>query len=650
MTSSSKFIYRPDIDGLRTIAVLAVVFYHAFPTSLPGGFVGVDIFFVISGFLITGILLQEIQGDRFSIKSFYVRRIKRLFPALLLMFVATMLVAWFMLLPHEFRQLGKHVVGGAGFVGNLIFWSEVGYFDSSSELKPLLHLWSLGVEEQFYFVWPLIIALAYKFRWNFAVCALVLMIGSFAVNLSLVEESPSSAFFLPHARFWELIAGGFLAYVMSRADAHAEAGLLRQLLALVGLMLLVGSILMIDPSYAFPGWVAIFPVLGSVLMIGTGGQTLVAQKLMATKPMVAIGLISYPLYLWHWPLLSFAHIEYGGKPPSEVVYCLLALTFALSIFTYRCVELPLKNMDRQAFVSKHLIGLLSCLMVLVIIAGGLIYLQKLPGRLAHLNSYSDAHSDWIYAGDEKVSQPSKGDGENHGGVLIFGDSFARQYAPRFKALAELNEPMKSVRFHTAAGCVPIETLARKTYPECEGYSQAGYALAKSAEFDTVVLASSWLGMMHRPDYYRLDDSSKSVINFFDDENLDAAFSDLEVSIRSLLENGKSVHIVLHPPGGEALGPNYYPHRLSLEAALETKELSVSEHKARADVVNSRLRRIAERNELSVIDPAAWFCSGERCIFSDEEGAPLYKDATHIRNSFAECCVKDFDDLVLLNEG
>ncbi|WP_445577643.1 Acyltransferase [Pseudomonas sp. E141] len=206
---STYLKYRPDIDGLRAVAVLAVVLYHAFPRDFPGGFIGVDVFFVISGYLITGILIKSLSRDSFSILDFYARRIRRIFPALLLVLFSCLLFGWFFLIDSEFQQLGKHAASGAGFVANLVLWSESGYFDSAAEMKPLLHLWSLGIEEQFYLVWPFVLWLAWQFRRaSLALVPVLLFIISFYFSVTMVHVDPVGAFYSPLTRFWELAVGG----------------------------------------------------------------------------------------------------------------------------------------------------------------------------------------------------------------------------------------------------------------------------------------------------------------------------------------------------------------------------------------------------------------------------------------------------------
>lgn len=199
--------YRADIDGLRAIAVLSVVIFHAFPKLLVGGFIGVDIFFVISGFLISTIIMGSLEQNSFSFIEFYSRRIKRIFPALLLVLIASFVFGWFMLLADEYKQLGKHIAGGAGFVSNFFFWNESGYFDNAAETKPLLHLWSLGIEEQFYIIWPLLLWLSWKNRFSLLTSTIIVIVISFALNVVKVQSDTTAAFYSPQTRFWELLAG-----------------------------------------------------------------------------------------------------------------------------------------------------------------------------------------------------------------------------------------------------------------------------------------------------------------------------------------------------------------------------------------------------------------------------------------------------------
>jgi len=331
--------YRPDIDGLRAIAVGSVLVYHAFPSLLPGGFIGVDIFFVISGFLITTILLQSLAAGDFSYRDFYARRIRRIFPALLLVLLATLAFGWYVLLPGEFSQLGKQITGGAAFFANLVFLGESGYFDATAETKPLLHLWSLGIEEQFYIFWPLLLGLAWRKRWPILRVTLAVAAISFLINVLTVQPHRAAAFYSPLSRAWELMAGGLLAAMrLQAANGSADSRpWVRHVQSIVGVGLIVLGLVMTRSTKAFPGWWALLPVLGAASCIAAGPSGVLNRYLLSNRLMVWIGLISYPLYLWHWPLLSYARIIEGGEPSLELRVALVVAAIVLAWGTYRFV-------------------------------------------------------------------------------------------------------------------------------------------------------------------------------------------------------------------------------------------------------------------------------------------------------------------------
>jgi peptidoglycan/LPS O-acetylase OafA/YrhL len=343
MRAHRHLAYRPDIDGLRAIAILAVIVFHAYPRSLPGGFAGVDVFFVISGYLIGGIIFRNLDAGSFSLADFYARRAKRIFPALITVLLGSLAFGWFALLADEYRALGKHAAAGAGFVSNLVLWRESGYFDTAAEFKPLLHLWSLGIEEQFYLLYPVLMALIWRLRANPAHALLALAALSFGGNLYLVHGDAVSAFFLPFTRFWELLGGSALAYVhFRRATAKPSMGLRHELQAGAGMILIAAALLVLDKDKDFPGAWALLPTLGALLLISAGQGTWINRRLLASRPMVFIGVISYPLYLWHWLLLSFGLILRSGEPLHHRAALLVAVAFLLAWLTFRYVERPLR--------------------------------------------------------------------------------------------------------------------------------------------------------------------------------------------------------------------------------------------------------------------------------------------------------------------
>lgn len=380
-------VYRPDIDGLRAVAILSVVLFHAFPTLLRGGFVGVDIFFVISGFLISSIIFRSLQRGDFSFAEFYAHRVKRIFPALIAVLAIAYAIGWSALLPGEFKQLGKHMAASAGFVQNIILRQEIGYFDTGSELKPLMHLWSLAIEEQFYLTYPLLIWVAWRLRWNVLVTLALLGLLSFGLNVWGIALDVVSTFFLPQTRFWELLAGAILAYfqlfkraqwsgwakhrlfalALVRQSSLSAKGdwLLKATLSALGLALVLASVTGIRQDLAFPGWWALAPVAGAFLLILAGPEAWVNRKILANRLMVFVGVISYPLYLWHWPLLSFARIVKSEIPSVEMRIGMVALSFLLAWLTYRLIERPIR-LGRKTWIKT---AALSILLVLVGCAG-----------------------------------------------------------------------------------------------------------------------------------------------------------------------------------------------------------------------------------------------------------------------------------------
>lgn len=397
---STTHHYRPDIDGLRAIAVTLVLIFHAFPESLPGGFVGVDVFFVISGYLISGLIFADLQKKRFSFVDFYARRIRRIFPALILVLTVSSLLGWFLLLPDEYSQLGKHVAGGGGFVSNFVLLGEAGYFDSEAELKPLLHLWSLGIEEQFYFIWPVLLFFAWGRRWAPLGLILLVLAASFGLNIDRVHEHATSTYYLPFTRFWELMIGCALAYLSPLAherqwftsERPLSLVLLRNGASLAGLAAIVAAAVVIDKERAFPGWWALLPTLGTFLLIAAGPVAWINRIVLAHPLMVSVGLISFPLYLWHWPLLSFPRLTSVDPPSPELRAAALGLSFLLAWLTYRCIERPIRFGSRPARVVPILAGLMA---VLVATGYGTFLADGIASRMKDKADYS-AFFGWNY--------------------------------------------------------------------------------------------------------------------------------------------------------------------------------------------------------------------------------------------------------------
>jgi peptidoglycan/LPS O-acetylase OafA/YrhL len=623
--AGTAHVYRPDVDGLRAVAVLAVLAYHAFPRSAPGGFAGVDVFFVISGFLISGIILDGLKAGSFSFADFYWRRVRRIFPALILVLATSLALGWLLLLPDEFMQLGKHVAAGAGFVSNIVFWREAGYFDSAAELKPLLHLWSLGVEEQYYLVWPLLLFLLRGSPRRMLAMIAALTAASFAANIWLTPERPWAAFYLPVTRFWELLAGALLAFFILQEEKFSNFR------SVAGLTLLALTFILLHGQRDFPGWWALLPVLGTVLLISAGPSAWINRHLLANRAMVYVGLISYPLYLWHWPLLSYARIVQGGEPPAALRWGLLAASVLLSVLTYELVEKKIRFAKRPSVRRVSFPALAASMAGLGVC--GLLALQShvdpQSASVPLVREISSASADWSYSGDRVIP------GDTEKTVLFFGDSHMQHYWPRIeKVVRERAAPLRTVIFKTTGGCAPVPGIERRGQ-QCSRFVDEGLALAMRSEVQTVVIAASWVGFVGRPDYYKVGDPAETPLRMLAPESA-WVLKGLEAALRRMTAAGKQVVLVLSSPRGDAFDPKSVIQRegMTVHVREPLGRVPRSELVQVTSPIDSRLIAIAAAAGASVIDPTEWLCSAAFCPAADERGRPLYKDNSHLRASVA----------------
>ncbi|OQR86729.1 acyltransferase 3, partial [Achlya hypogyna] len=364
--------YRPDIDGLRCLAVVPVVLFHAYPTSVPGGFIGVDVFFVISGFLISGILFKEVQQRKFTYANFYSRRIRRIFPALILVLTFTLVAGCFWYLEDALVSMADTLAAGVVFGANIqVLLLKQTYFSASVKEDPLLHLWSLGVEEQFYIFWPLFVAIVAKFPYRAALAAqLVVLVGSFAFNIAFLgyDGNNNWSFYFPLSRFWQMAVGGLLAFLnLQHGTPLVRNVAISTLAAVAGLALVVVGYAVITESMAFPGWWSMLPTLGAGLLIVSGPDTFVHRHLLALRPAVFVGQISYALYLWHWPLLVYAKARFPNaelRPWVQEPYMMMVFSVAASVATLYCVENHVRRRQHKLVVPV----LVGCMLALGAVA------------------------------------------------------------------------------------------------------------------------------------------------------------------------------------------------------------------------------------------------------------------------------------------
>jgi peptidoglycan/LPS O-acetylase OafA/YrhL len=479
--AASPVRYRPDIDGLRAIAVIAVIIYHGFPRLLPGGFIGVDIFFVISGYLITRIVITDLDRGSFSFASFYARRIRRIFPALIIVLLATLGGGAAILLPDELTSLAKNAIAGALSGGNLMLLSEIDYFDLDARAKPLLHLWSLGIEEQFYLAWPLALWLCPP-RWRrVGVCCLVIL--SFGLSVFLIKTHPAAAFYLPFTRAWELMAGAAITglAIRSRRLRYLAAGT-----GFVG----GGAFFLHDTAIAVPGWAALVPVIGTALTL-LGEDAPFSRLVLAHRWTVFVGRISYPLYLWHWPLLVFAQLYALRTLTTGETVLVLCAAFSLAWITYEWIERPIRSHQPRRVVWISLAAMaaipalaLAAMLSPVQLPEEIRQLMTLPppgeGMRVHACMLSD--SDKSFGPDcIEHARPL---------VALWGDSTAGALVPGFRGLqSHANFGLAQL---TVSSCPPLLVKRDNISDDCLAKNLEIVHLLRQARPEIVVLHALWV--------------------------------------------------------------------------------------------------------------------------------------------------------------
>jgi peptidoglycan/LPS O-acetylase OafA/YrhL len=459
--------------------VLAVVGFHAFPGRVPGGFSGVDVFFVISGYLISSILFKNLERGTFTFADFYARRIKRIFPALIVVLVACFVFAWYICFPAQYRQLGKEMAAGVGFVTNFVLWGESGYFDVSADAKPLLHLWSLGIEEQFYITWPALLYVAWKRPRGALFLIAAIAVLSFGLNVHNIHHDATATFYSPATRFWELLVGAFLAYAHLRPTiwdgklrfiSTTDMAWLADLRSFLGIGLLGIGLMVLNRERDFPGCWALLPTGGAFLLISAGPAAWVNKYVLSNRILVWFGLISFPLYLWHWVVLYFArnlwHLPaFSFSPTGPTIPIRLGAVFmsiALAWLTYRFVEKPMRT---DSHVALKVIALCGLLVVLGLMGWATSrtdgFASRFPEAIRPFVDYkydfaSDARARecWVTNTNdyETFSASCLAPTNAKERVVLWGDSHAARFYPGLKRVAA--ERLAISEF-TRDGCPPI---------------------------------------------------------------------------------------------------------------------------------------------------------------------------------------------------
>ncbi len=649
--------YRRDIDGLRAVAVVFVVLYHAFPGLVPAGFIGVDIFFVISGFLISRLIFAELERGRFTFRDFYYRRARRILPALLVLAAVVFGVGFLTMTPDEFGELGKHAAASVLFVANISFWQQAGYFDGVPEYKPLLHLWSLGVEEQFYLLLPPLLWLAWR-RTRRTTLVLSVALLSFAINIGYVlMQNEASAFFLPQARIWEFLAGTWLA--LRDREGHALDPKRGDLASIVGLLaLLVGAWVCRAANY--PGFWALFPVGGAMLLIASGPQALVNRRLLSLQPVVFIGLISYSLYLWHWPLLSFPRIVSMQPLSLEVRIAAVALSVVLAVLSYRYVETPFRRRPAGGKMTALLSAFGGVLLAIGIAAATSLVATfpvraLAPGdarivRAAKAWDYPNARWKALRFEGERFYVRRSGE---PGEVLFIGDSNIEQYAPRIDDLiARADGRSLTAVFATKPGCPPIPGVVKQTELRCDNYVRKALDYARQDKVQKVVIGAFWpaaLGPAN--DLYLYSGEGMPKGKAVASDAGEAAYASLARLLAQLRQENKTVYLVLPMPAGELFEPQSMFRRSALSIEIQSSQgLPKAPLLGEFAGIRSRLVKIAQENGAIVIDPFASLCPGDRCPAIDPGGEAMYRDKNHLSPFFVRKSVEYLDPALRPRNG
>lgn len=625
--------YRPEIDGLRAVAVLPVLLFHA-GLGCPGGYIGVDVFFVISGYLIGSLIIRESEAGEFRFARFWVRRIRRLFPALAVTLAATALAGWFLLIPTHLEETGAALVAQPLLVANFLFWSQSGYFETASEYQPLLHTWSLAVEEQFYLFLPLLLVPLLKRGRRPAVIATWLFIaGSFAWSLYATVRFPSAAFFLLPSRIWELDLGLALA-LLPRAGFRRVGQ--NEIASLAGLAAIIAPVFLYDAGTPFPGLAALAPCLGTaVLIFANTGSLTTSGRLLASPLPRWIGNVSYPLYLWHWPVLVFARYWWIGAPPEPLTLASLAVSFFLAWVTWRWIERPVR--ERRVFATTRPLVVASVACSVAFLAIGAAYELRDgfpdPSSVATTAPDQDPVEGFyaMRAWDRKGGPFLAGSHEPEARrILLWGDSHAMATLP------VLDDLGREFGVAVYAACEPgnaplFGTRSARIALDGKDYEPAVRGLLDATDFEAVLLLARWPVYLEKQSAatrnYLLTDVDGKTITESDAERL--LVDRLGETVRFLELTGARVHLmraVAHQPLGV---PETIAQARSRGLDENAFAMLLTEHLKTDEAVNRLIDEALAGTGATVLDPRPSLTDEKGRYLMSREGKALYTDRSHL---------------------
>jgi peptidoglycan/LPS O-acetylase OafA/YrhL len=630
--------YRPDVDGLRAVAIVSVVLYHYGFWPFTGGFAGVDMFFVISGFLITGLIHREMAEGHFSIRHFYERRIRRIFPALFAMLAAATVAATIVLFPSDFERYADSLFATAFFASNFEFWREVGYFDVGAEWKPLLHLWSIAVEEQFYLVFPaLLLLIGTGSRPRLLIVTSTLFVLSLAFSIWAVAHAPSTAFYLLPSRFWELMLGGMLALAQLPQPSSRIA---RESIGIAGLGMIAIAVFFYNRWQPFPGAYALLPCVGAALLIYAGETPTLTHRLLSAKPFVFVGLISYSLYLWHWPLLVFTQIALNRVLLPWESGALVVLSVVLATLSWRYIETPFRR--RSDIGRAPLFGGAAAAMAITALCGaGVAYANGLPQRLQPeirailaeeanheprmdicfgLTAHDVRAGRLCRIGSTQTKTTS---------FLLWGDSHADALLPAVEAVAIQHG--RAGLFAGTNSCAPLLGVTRPDSLKCKPFNDAVARLAMNPDIRDVILDARW----SKNAYGTARGEGDGRVTPYDDEgrgtdlaSTEAVFyRGLERTVRALTGAGKRVIIVASVPEAGFSVPRVMAHlRMAGNKTQPTRDLK--EFLAHQKFVFDALAAMQKKYGAKILYPHQILCASGACALAMND-RPLYRDEHHL---------------------
>jgi len=645
--------YRREIDGLRAVAVLPVILFHAGFQTFGGGFVGVDVFFVISGYLITTIILADLEKGKFSIINFYERRARRILPALFLVMFACLPFSWLWLSSDNLLDFSKSLTAVSIFSSNILFWKESGYFGAAAELKPLLHTWSLAVEEQYYVFFPLFLALMWRFakRWTLALLAIV-----FIISLSLAQWGSSTkataTFYLLPTRGWELLVGAFCAFFISKKDKFFLKRSLREIGAVIGIFLIFYSVFVFNEEIPFPSLYALAPTLGTALIILCANNETVVGKLLGMKAIVGIGLISYSAYLWHQPIIAFAKHRSIIEPSSVLLGSLAVLSIVFAYVSWKYVEQPFR--EKKKFDRKFIFTAGAAFSIFFITIGIVGYLGKgfafrfeETQEKSFKNQFTAHNLREDCGGNQSDQFCTLGDKNSHTSptIAVFGDSHANALNPVFDLLAK----EKNINYVHAGlgGCSPLigVDVVRGNYKlgVCKNFSQRDYDFVRNNNIKKVILVSRWSlytdggysGIIGG--YFLTSNDSKSHSKAISRKAFEEG---LRRTIQAYKDLGAEVYILLQIPQ-QAVDAKFLYTKLiqfcskkeGTDLILNKESIDYNRHLNLQEYNRKVIVSIAKNEGAIVLDPDPFFCDMHSCSIGNAQMS-FYKDADHVSTTGA----------------